>query len=399
MEKANRKRIKRLSVVLYIVILCLFVTATLSWFIFDKTASIESDGNMQVTAGSRLEITLNYGEDAETWGDDFTVSTDEKAYPDITGNGKDFYFPTALDKNDSTFNSADTFHKIELAEANNYYITVNVTFRTTANTSVYLANDSYVSPINLNVTDENKSVYGDISRDGIAGAVRVAFIDTSAASDEALKNIWIPNDKYELGYDENGNAVFNENGERESSYGYQLVSNGTVESFTYTPEEYANLVTVGTAGALASPSTETVPAQINQAKELLTFDGNGTMQTKTLTVRIWIEGTDREADKALAGGKLKYKFNFICIDKTMNDNEANVGKIALTADNKLAFNDETLDANTLKNVAEYSVNGLEWTTYTGEALTFQSTDEAVCVRYKETVGQRASSIKVVSLKN
>lgn len=396
------KRLKWLTAILYIVILCLLTTGTLAWFIFDKTAIIENKGDMQIVAGSRLDISLD---DGATWGSNYDVTISQTSYPDITGNGKDFICPMFLDADDNVFaDDPNTFRVIDEKNENLYYISLRIKFRTAADTEVYLSNESYVKPKNMEVSDINKSIYGNISRDGIAGAVRVCFseetVDSHGKPMEETRNIWIPNDKYQLYYQAE-EAKFNQNGSRESSYGYQYLKDGKIESYTFNDEDYCSRnVTVGGAEVLASPTqSEGSTAMVNQAQKLLDFssDTNGGatgVREKTLIVRIWIEGTDREAEKALVGGEMSYKLHFICIDKNENPNGDKLEQIVLDTDNKTLSIPESEDS--LSDKVEYSTNGIDWTTYQSN-VSYGDSNKYVYVRFIETVADKASEVRAIEL--
>lgn len=401
MSGTRTKRFKWLIAVLYIVILCLLATGTLAWFIFDKTATIENKGDLQIVAGSRLDISLD---DGASWGSNYDVTIDRAAYPDITGNGSSFLCPMFLDADDQVIaDDPNTFRVINPSNEHLYCISVRIKFRTSANTDIYLSNESYVKPKDLNPSDTNRSIYGNISRDGIAGAVRVGFaeelVDEHGVTFESVKNIWIPNDNYNLYYNSDG-AQLGFDGPREESYGYQYLKDGKIESYTFTGEDYSSRkVTVGGPEVLASP-TEGVgaTAMVNQAQSLLSFsnalDENGkSVQEKTLVVRIWVEGTDREAEKALVGGEMLYKLHFICIDKNENSNDAKVDSIELN-DNTLSVPEDVED---LSEKVEYSTNGIDWTTYQS-SVSYTDEDEYLYVRFLETTSDKASRVKQIQLK-
>jgi len=401
-SNTKSKKIKWLTAILYIVILCLLATGTLAWFIFDKTATIENNGDMQIVAGSRLDISLD---DGATWGSNYDVTISQTSYPDITGDGKNFICPMFLDADDNVFaNDPNTFRVIDDENENLYYISLRIKFRTAADTEVYLSNESYVKPKNMQVSDINKSIYGNISRDGIAGAVRVSFSeeteDKNGVPIEELRNIWIPNDKYELYY-QSEEAKFKETGTREAGYGYQYLNDGKIESYTFSDEDYySRNVTVGGAEALASPTqSDGSTARVNQAQKLLDFSSNASesvmgIREKTLIVRIWIEGTDREADKALVGGEMSYKLHFICIDKNENPNGEKLEQIELNAENKtLSIPDSTME---LSEKVEYSTNGIDWTAYT-TSVSYGDKNKYIYIRFVETVADKASEVKVIDL--
>jgi len=281
-------------------------------------------------------------------------------------------------------------------ECNKYFVTVQVHFRSASNISVYLANTSAITPANTEVVGDNKSMFGEFSSDYIAGAARVAFLENTE-SGEVLKNVWIPNENIALSASTNP-ATLNPNSttlERFENtvypYGYMYVEENHVLLNPYTWEDYTNGVASVGSKSLAIPATETTESRINHATPLLTFENtDGKMQTKTLTVRIWVEGTDREADKALVGGKMNYLLNFIGIRKQTN--EASLDQFTTDGDGVLKIG----GADVAQDLVEYSHDGISWNPYYGVSLKKQGYTE-VYVRYVETTFVAPSAPKKIVL--
>ena len=93
---------------------------------------------------------------------------------------------------------------------------------------------------------------------------------------------------------------------------------------------------------------------------------------KSLTIRIWVEGNDRETISPLLGGMFDIKLGFVGIEKEENENEVNVTK----SGNTLSGFDSTM---------EYSYDHKTWY---NELTTFE--DCTIFVRYKETETNFAS---------
>lgn len=409
--KTRSKKLIRVSVIVYIVVLCVMATATAAWFIFDETATVRNEGNMHIQAGSRLEICrADLPEDQREWGQEIVMNTPEYTYPDITGDGETFYYPMSLDSDDQTFDDPMTFHRIEDEEADQYYITVRLQFRCSANTSVYLAEDSLIEGLNLDDPDANPSVYGEISRDGIAGAVRVAFLEEMSDGSLEPKSIWIPNDDYHLYY--NGDEakfkreVADQNGfiSRESflntsaPYGYTKINevSDSIKHVPFSEQQYYNRsVTVGHNGLATPASDDNHMAMLNDAKELLTFKNTGKAEVKTLIIRIWIEGTDRESEKAHVGGKLQYKFHFVCENKAQDaEQNTSVDSIVYDANAKTLIIPDS--ETSLNGLLEYSYNGIDWISYEGMVATVAE-KQTFYVRYAETALYRSSKVVEISI--
>ena len=322
----------------------------------------------------------------------------------------DFFYPMALTSDDVPFDDPKTFHRITDSDASMYMITVRVKFRTSAKTGVYLTKDSFIDGVNMDDFYVNPSLYGDISRDGIAGAVRVAFLEELADGTEELKNIWIPNDQYQLSYTKTQDveqAQFTKTGAREVfeeytagtqyPYGY-LGVNELEQKIVATPfteeDYYSRLVTVGREN-LADPSDDLEAATLNDAKELLTFSGEGgKAEEKTLLIRIWIEGTDREAEKAHVGGKLHYNFHFVSLDRFENSNNGSVEGITYDPAGMMLSAPEGVEAE-----MEYTFNGIDWTPYTPGAQIPAEDKSKLFVRFAENVQERSSNVKAFDLIN
>ena len=429
MKKATgTKKWIRLSMILYIVILSGAAVFTLAWFVFDETATIKTADNMQITAGTKLEIALvEDGKDLE-WGQLIACNT-PTTLPDITGNGSVFYFPKVLTEDDNTFDSADTFYKITDASSdkNSYFITVHLRFRTTLPMEVYLSEDSFVSGLSANLVGENvdnKSIFGDFSRDGIAGAVRVAFIekDPTAMEEYTLKNIWIPNDKYQITYtdDQAGNEVdhkaeFTTDGAREYTilddgtkqfqYGYMAESGENMTFIPWTLDDYtSHRVTLDSQSLAVHNDGGT--QWINDAAPLITFyedDFKEGIAERELIIKIWIEGTDREADKAFTDGQLKYNFSFVGINKESFESsnaELNAKKIVSDGQKLYYQMGETREEIVTSNLLQYSYNGIDWNSYSGllEAEG-NSSYKYVYVRYAEKLNVKASKPIYVEFTN
>ncbi len=422
--KTNTKKMIRLAAVLYCVLLVVVLISTLAWFVLDKTAGIASEDEMKITVGEGLEISL----DGTSWGQ-LQKPTVSQNCPDITGDGVNFYYPQTLDENDenpSSFLNINTH-----AERNKFYIDVVVHFRTNGSSAVYLQQTSTVKGVNMDLTDD---MSGSVPKDAIAGAVRVAFYDITSVvgttrgdaavktliddmSDDqyktALQYIWIPNDKYQITEktetEKNDAGVgvdvtkltFSDNGTREEVYGY-LAPDGTGEytQTNWTEDDYSSgKVVVGNEGfATATSTANATYLAINSVNPLLDFSDDTTegMKEKTLLIRIWVEGTDREAHTYLNSGEVQYKFDFISIDKLATTAEDNTKLEGITANGStLTYADgtEVKDGEIL-----YSENGIDWSNYTPSIRNnggFKSS--TIYIKLAETAEKRPSEVRTLTV--
>ena len=97
-----------------------------------------------------------------------------------------------------------------------------------------------------------------------------------------------------------------------------------------------------------------------------------------LSVRIWVEGNDRDAVQALKGGIFNFNLTFLGIQKTLNEN---IPQVSITL-NTISGMDETM---------EYSTdNKVTWTAYDSENIPTFTSNQVVYVRYLETTSTFAS---------
>lgn len=437
-----KKRIKAILgiVTLSLATICL-VSASFAWFIYNQKVKMTSSSNLEIGVGANLEMSY-YDESNDTWSDyQFGALVPSYNLIDVTSDGKKFSYPYNLDTNDEP-----VFAMLEIPSADRvgYFLEYYVKIRTSNMLNVYLSKNSFVKPhgaTNASSVDEtNQSAYGPqdtnaFSSNNIAGAARVSIgevtrDDDGAITNEETKQIWIPNPRYELSYIQQTNgteeARFSLNGSRESSYGYLANvftdpnddSVGYIAQHTYTKQDYlSKYVTVGTKKTdsmntswnydiLANPDT----GYANEAKCVLDFDQEGIVQEKEIVIRIWIEGTDREANAALNKGVIDYNIE-LCglakreeqqedIDKleTIYANGYN-GKLYIKEDNEgvISYTELTSADN-----IQYSYNGLDWYDYSTGLVSYyngSSGSTLVYIRNKESKNYERESLRLLTLRD
>ena len=129
---------------------------------------------------------------------------------------------------------------------------------------------------------------------------------------------------------------------------------------------------------------------------------NGGIAEKTLFIKIWVEGTDREADKAFIDGLLKYKFDFIGI-QTKDDFNPNISATEILPENFIIKDNVLCTSNgtpvdAVKYPMLYSFNAYEWEKYSNQFVTQQgqSLPSVVYVKYAEGVNTKASRVYIVT---
>ncbi len=338
-EKKEKRSWIRIALIWYLILALLALFGTLGWFIANRNVYIQngSEGNINLSVNTgELKIALEKDDGTcDTFGDRAKVTKSTKYYIDITSDGKTFYYPKTLDKDDQPYlNDLNTF--VDVTQNGDFYIEFKVYFQTTTKMDVYLDNQSSVTGVEglTNLAQAaafaRKSMYGVFSCDAICGAARVAFLAPKEDGSLDLIRIWIPNDGIQLSYysgSDTPQATLNTSGVSEArsgkdgnlGYGY-LALNSTRTAFEkhyYTREDCLNGNILFLQNQLAGYDTTGTDTyvKVNQSVPLLSFEEEDTLQTKEMVIRLWFEGTDREADKALNGGMVNYNLSFIGISK------------------------------------------------------------------------------------
>lgn len=378
--KQTTKKYIGLSLLLYVLILALALTGTLAWFIFDRRAGISSSENGKITVGENIEVCLDDGDDDasnDEWGMYITLD-DIKSCPDVSYDpaSNTWWYPTDLnDKDVPEYTKPDTFSTIN--DESGYYITIKLKFRTSSKMELYLNHASTVSGLDMEKKDDKT---GTFSRDAIAGAARVGVW-----TDEGLKTVWIPNELYELTFDANGNVTgFNANGKREDSYKYLALNDlGTaMEERIWDTQAYH--LSVGSQ-SLATDTT------IGNATPLLSFDDSDTLVEKKLTLRIWIEGTDRESNSACAGGQIKYDIKFIGHNKSestvaIDDVKYSAGQLVYASTGEVAGSE-----------LAYSYDSQTWAAYNPTNPDLLNGHTEIYIRAAETATQKSGAVKKLTV--
>lgn len=383
MDKQTSKKIYSTIVKLIAIIVSIFVFSY-AWFVVNKENYLE---NIEVgtVKSNNLQISQS-GEDG--WGSVLSIkSLNEFVFNDeVTSNGISFYKASSKDDNGTPI-------KLVNAVANQDYLDFDLWFKNDSNISIYLDKKSSVYPqcctnvkdavLNLNsIRDDiiRVSSYGDFSKDLIAGAVRVAFINynyneetNSYDLEDKPVYIWAPNRNYEIIY-KNGYYDFNIDSTNYETYTYMRYVNST--SFKET--KLTNVKDVINASYSSKSSSGD--------KKIFEIKSSGEEVKSGLKVRIWVEGNDREAVEALKGGQFKFNLSFVGFTKEENNKVPSV----TVENNVLVGLDETM---------EYSTDsGINWISYKpGTEVTLDN--RQILVRYMETDDYLASSYVVVGGNN
>lgn len=191
---------KNLIILLVLVAVC--VLAVWAWFTSSHTA--DANGINVVAKGEGVQVSW----DGKSFYDDLTASTNDEVVAEkvglakdlgsplsldlITGDGINFFKPLTNRRTGDVVAKGNVWQGTAVTKSTGNYVDFDLYFRSTAERDVYLTGESRISPKS---DTERMSDYGDFSKDNIAAASRVAFLDKSK---ENCSFIWAPNDDGEL---------------------------------------------------------------------------------------------------------------------------------------------------------------------------------------------------------
>ena len=293
----------------FCITLMLFITVTFCWYVLTNDSSVNS---LQIQTMGLVNVSIS-GEDQENWGNELTLQSSKGTVTEFSGNGKTLYSPITstfkvdgfvLDENSLLLQSHD--------EDGNFYnkgfIEYVTYIRTDGPINFYLSPESSVTPYNNKVT--NPAIKDKL--DMIAGALRVAII-----VEDSEPFVWAPNTTYQ--YDEVNN-IYTKNGTPEDKFTY---------AYSPTNEQFlspTSLITIDNSELLPagiSPNGRFVWGDLNEIKNyysivnpIFSTENKVSRQiTLKMVIRIWVEGTDREAVRSIIGGQFKYNLHFMAFEK------------------------------------------------------------------------------------
>ncbi|MBQ3264956.1 MAG: hypothetical protein IJH07_04175 [Ruminococcus sp.] len=280
---------------------------------------------------------------------------------DITGDGVTLIRPNMEYGNWKINTGTDDY---SIAEANTQYISFDIIVRSKSRSMLSLGPQSYavgdcektiVNNETVDVPDGSqligasvtrKSDYGNFSKDAIVGAVRVAFIgfddDGSITADSLMQDLqndkladtpsllWVPRPDLYLNNNNRDQEVtgWSLNTGVASTDTFNLQSSAMTDSAysTYRHQQYDifnntnNSVVTNNSSyvRISSKDANDNCYRFNDNVSLfpITYEKTVTENNQSVTyyygktrVRIWVEGTDTESRRALAGGKFRFNFD------------------------------------------------------------------------------------------
>lgn len=373
----KNKKLLRIFFMYLLIPTLMIVTTSYAWFYINQQVDVTYIPDVECEAGHSLEISLDGG---VNWAGGGTIDNANPKMLDITGDGINLYRPEMLDDN---YNPLDfkPAEPVDPTTGKGDYVEIEVMLRTSSRMDVYLSGDSFVKEIEEGT--ETNSIFGNFSKNYIAGCVRVSVTEKAANGSETLKMLWDPNPYYRLTKDGNNysftKTANTSNKPKPTDYKYYYKDNTSntylIKTFTLQEIIDQKLTLGSTGGNELYAGNSPILAQFIP-------DGAEEIMVKTLVIRVWFEGTDREADQALSGGvvKMYFKFNGINKEPVLEANQTKINNIQY-ANNKYSG---------LENGFEYSVDGFNWVKYTGQSLD-TTTYKTWYWRYPETESNLGST--------
>ncbi len=330
-KKKQRKAVLKL-ISLLLVVATLIATAAWSWFRDADSAHAAANGLGITLKSQNLLLSVD---DGATFSSGINLSemlVDLDMVPatglgyklGTTEDAQNYLFVpvTAYDANGQTTLNTD----VEWPEAvpNKDYIYLKVIFRTEFPAEIYIGSGTAVTTDcdkegNSFKGDNvvNVSRFGDFSRDAIVGALRMSVSEPNR--EDQLRFLWIPRPDVSL---------------RKSSSGvYTLATDVSSNNLWGGRHEFfdADNSMDFRDGCAVSSAVFTATAKGNGGANVktkigdtvydssMTTDESSPVYTCTSYIKIWIEGRDAEADRALSRGRFKFNLNFVALELEQPD--------------------------------------------------------------------------------
>lgn len=291
-----------------------------AWFT-DKS-SAEADGiNVECQAPDGIKIAVVKHNDPAPKDTEYTVGNiklnktnckflENLQLTEITSDGTDFYKPALIQTGGQA--QVDTKADWSPAAANQHYLSFDLYIRSKSQYNISIGKKSTIKPDAPQLTTqdgtgiENKSKYGNFSRDSVVGAVRFSVVDYKSAP-PSKKLLWLPAPNILL---EQTTDVYTLSDDKENGDSYSHVYYNTKkEKKTVSSTDVDSAFVVNNKGFVDGKFTYELGknksiAELKKSSDTDTdpyYGDYGAM----VTCNMWIEGEDAEARLALVNGKFK----------------------------------------------------------------------------------------------
>lgn len=371
--KTTRHSLMAKGIMVLLSLLVLIFAFTYSWF--SDPPEIVSASGIQVNTHAGVGFDMAIGFSTAETGYNYTVSEfgksatltnlnvvsedgTEHSYnllanyspKDVTGNGRDLYIPD-MDDNPATGErtiKSGTTSKTEVTP-NREYISFDMIFRCEKECNVYIDNGSYIKAVcetekvpntdtfrtlTMNIASDNKSAYGNFSKDAVVGAMRVGFVDynnlmtidnifSDINDDEHLeedaKFVWLPRPDMYLDAGAVGASTWVLYTAEDESNFFEPDGVGTLNQTSthryYFIGDNGSGTTVGEYRTDVKTVVECNMDTIVPVNIPHTYTPEGATESVLdyyygkCRVNIWVEGCDAEARRAIAGGRFLINFD------------------------------------------------------------------------------------------
>ena len=342
------------NLILIVSVIVMIIIATVAWFFTGPHGTVEG---IEVKVGQACYIQVS-GSEGDEWSEDMEVLIGiYDTMKEISGNGAKFFRPNydiveveefVMDENgeparDEKDNLIKTVHYepaivsfreiVPYDTSSSFYYEETLRFRSNIPQEVYLTNESYVKALDGTCID---------------GAIRVAFYEVDGDT-ETLKYIWAPNSKIDVNapIDEGTEDGTEETSEESTQEGTETYVDEGVEDYYYyqrsakvtdpydLSETTSDIVVIPTNNEesgyvcdernnvrfvwsngelpLNTPALLYLPGEDSAEEEgsdVTATNEDEELRFKTLKVRIWIEGHDRECTSEINGARFEMKLHF-----------------------------------------------------------------------------------------
>lgn len=300
-----------------------------AWFT-DKS-SAEADGiNVECQAPDGIEIAVvGRGADAPA-SDKYTtgnITLNKDNYPflkklqltEITGDGISFSKPALIQSDGKANVNPDGVWSEP--KVNLHYLSFDLYIRSKSQYNIAIGKNSTIKPVAPQLTTQdgkgiqNKSKYGNFSRDSVVGAVRFSVVDYNSQPTPSKKLLWLPAPNILLTQD-GDKYTLSDNKRDGVSYSHVYYDkNKTKQEVSSTTGDKAFVVNNNgfPDGKFTYELGEDQPIA-RLEKPSGTGQENNQFFSAMVTCNMWIEGEDEEARLALINGE--FKVNLVLTKET-----------------------------------------------------------------------------------
>lgn len=290
-----------------------------AWFT-DKS-SAEADGiNVECQAPDGIEIAVvKHKDPAPTEYTTGSITLSKDNYPflkelqltEITGDGISFSKPALIQSDGKANVNPDGVWSEP--KVNVHYLSFDLYIRSKSQYNIAIGGKSTIKPNAPQLTTQdgtgiqNKSKYGNFSRDSVVGAVRFSVVDYNSQPTPSKKLLWLPAPNIFLDQNDDGYTL-SDNKEEGVSYSHVYYDKNkkrqTVSSTTDDDAFVVNRDGFDVGGKFTYELGKDQPIA-RLEKPSGSGQENNQFFSAMVTCNMWIEGEDEEARLALINGEFK----------------------------------------------------------------------------------------------